>query len=209
MVFFRILLEVGGPAVADLSALRGHTTLRSLTLAGVGSVDLSPLKGLICLDRLEIRRTPSDISQLTGISALNSLILWDAEISNEAAFAGLPSLRSLMLFGCALESLAALQNLSNLEHLTLSRFSGNDLTPLGSLTRIRSLHLHFTRVVDLGWLSDLKAVESLALYGASISDISSLPFFPSLQRLDLRENRIPREQLKTLRRKYPDAKILG
>jgi hypothetical protein len=36
-----------------------------------------------------------------------------------------------------------------------------------------------------------------------------LPFFPKLQKLDIKRNNIPPDQLRALKRKYPFARIVG
>lgn len=99
--------------VADLSVLKGMTSLRSLSVADNGIEDLAPLAGLTSLEELVLASNP--VADLEPIS-------------------GLP-LKRLYLGSTAVESVAPLAGMTSLKHLDLTMISDQvtDLDALDSL----------------------------------------------------------------------------
>ena len=94
--------------------------LRSFNLHVRGVTDISPLKGAINMDWLEIHVcTISDLTALAGMKNLKKLYAWDNRISDLSPLAGLTNLRHIGLSGNQITDLSPLAGLKQLSELRL------------------------------------------------------------------------------------------
>ena len=74
--------------------------------------DISALSGLTALESLHLQNTPvSDISALSGLIALETLVLTDTQISDISALSGLTALKELYLYGTEVRDVSAIQHM--------------------------------------------------------------------------------------------------
>ena len=136
-------LYLGGRnRITDLRPLANLTNLTQLHIwhrevAGMSPVtnlDISPLSGLINLERLSLENNGiSDISPLAGLKELQLLGLSDNSIEDLSPLAGLKKLHHLNLSDNNIKDLSPLTGLTNLEELWIENNSVTDFSPLTAL----------------------------------------------------------------------------
>ena len=136
-------LHLGGRnRITDLRPLANLTHLTQLHiwhrevggLPPVTNLDISPLSGLINLDRLSLENNGiSDISPLAGLEKLKLLGLSDNTIGDISPLAGLKKLRHLNLSDNDIEDLSPLAGLTNLAELWIENNPATDFSPLAAL----------------------------------------------------------------------------
>lgn len=157
----------------------------------------------------------TDLSQLSGLSGLQMLILSGNQIDSIAPLSGLTGLTSLSLSSTPISDLRPLIGLDRLTRLRLDDVTVSDLSPLtelpsltdlylgystldlsaamvtiSELSGLRSLGLTRTGLSDLGRLSGLTNMRNLSLSSNAISDVSPLSGMTSLGFLDLGYNQV-------------------
>ncbi len=160
--------------------------------------DLSPLRGLSALQRLEVRGIGvTDLSPVERLTALRELELWETNVSSLEPLRRLDKLTRLVVFGVGNETgpdqdppdgldLRAVAALPLLEELNLNESPVDDLSPLKGLSRLRALFLGATLVEDLSPLAALGDLERLDLHETNVTDLSPLVGLTRLEALDLR-----------------------
>ena len=178
--------------ISDLTGLEYATNLTSLNLYFNQRIsDISALSGLSNLRTLILTATSiSDFSVLSGLTNLEYLYLTGTNISDLSVLSGLTNLEYLYLAGTNISDLSVLSGLSNLRTLILTATSISDFSVLPGLTNLRSLDLGHTSILDISVLSNLTSLERLYLNHTSISDISVLSNLTSLERLYLNHTSI-------------------
>ena len=116
----------------------------------------------------------SDLTPLSGLTALERLYLVDNMISDLTPLSDLTGLRELSLGSNQITDLTPLSSLTALTALHLAFNDISDLRPLSGLTVARELSLSRNRVSDLGPLSRLTALRELALSSNEITDLKPL-----------------------------------
>ena len=148
-----------------------------LTLYGGGEdglSDLSPLSGLSALKTLVLfNHRISDLKPLETLENLRTLRLEVNRIRDITPLGKLRKLQSLQITDNQISDLRPLAELTQLETLWLSNNQITDITPLRGLKELRDLHLTGNKVTDLRIFSEL-AVSDLRLGGNGITDISAL-----------------------------------
>jgi hypothetical protein len=200
-------VALSGRKARDLSILKHLHRLHTVTLSDSDINDLTPLQQVLRLTSLSLRRTSVDISQLTELRTLRSLNIWDCSVTNQWAFQNLTQLERLTLFGCQLGELTPLVPLQNLIYLSLDGFTG-DLSPIRSLANLQSLRIWSSTPLDLSWLDQLAGLQTLGLEYCRMIYISTLPMLPKLRHLDLTGSRLSSHQMRMLRQKCPDARVV-
>ena len=112
---------------------RGLTSLTDLVLQSNHLItDISALSGLTSLTTLIIDSNKiTDISALSGLTSLISLNVGHNSITHVGALSGLPGLRNLLLYGNSTTDIAALSGLTSLMRLDLrSNPDLSDIQPL-------------------------------------------------------------------------------
>ncbi len=150
--------------------------------------DLSPLRGLLNLQSLNVSRTQvSDLSPLQDLLNLKQLSVSSTQVSDLSPLQGLLNLQSLRLPYTQTTDLIPLQELENLQSLEISHTEVSDLSPLRSLLNLQSLGVACTQVSDLSPLQGLVNLQELYVYDTYVSDLSPLQDLLNLQTLQVHE----------------------
>ena len=153
--------------------------------------NLTPLTGLSALHTLWLNQTQvSDLTPLAGLSALRTLLLTQTQVSDLSPLAGLSALRTLLLTQTQISDLTPLAGLSALRSLWLNQTQVSDLTPLAGLSALQTLDLTQTQVSDLPPLAGLSALRSLGLNQTQVTDLTPLAGLSELETLWLRETQV-------------------
>jgi hypothetical protein len=133
---------------ADLEALRGLTTLKTLNLYGTSITDggLAHLAGLTSLQTLHLNATPitdAGLEHLRGLTSLKELSLYETRVTDEGLrhVGALTGLQNLALGGRQITD-RGLQHLYGLKDLRLISLSGTSVTPAG----VQQLHRTWPRL---------------------------------------------------------------
>ncbi len=186
-------LLVGDPTVTDLGPLADTRLTRLLVVSmpttPKNPVDLSPLRDLATLTRLDLLIPTSGWSALTGLPNLSGLQL--AGIGDVARLDRLRDLAALEIIG--LRDISGLTDIAPLGFLGAPKWLGlhncPDLTNLDGLTRwapsLRRLWLKDCGEADFAPLSALHELDLLDLWGHAPADLSVLSGMHRLQTLRL------------------------
>lgn len=101
------------------------------------------------------------ITPIAGLANLQSLNLWNTQVSDLAPIAGLANLQFLDLRGTQVGDLTPIANLPNLQSLDLRSTQVRDLAPIANLANLQYLDLNNTPVTDASMLRH--PVENLRL----------------------------------------------
>ena len=210
-------LGVADRGIRDLTGLQFATNMYSLSIGnrsrGNQVSDLSPIAGLINLERLYLDSNPiSDISILKGLTNLEELWMDDTSISDLSPLAGLNNLKQLKISRTNVPDLSQVAGLISLELLSFSNHYISDLSPLAGLINLRHVSQWANPISDLsplarltklevinfcgGYISDLTplagltGLKELYLISADISDISPIAGLTGLERMDFADNNI-------------------
>ena len=161
----------------------------------MGDVDwqqFEKLKGLKELKGLQLKTgsvTDKDLIHLEGFVGLESLALWDTQVSGSGFkhLTALPNLRNVTLHPFDDQGLLNLKSLPQLKHLNLYGASVTDdgLRQLGEMTGLEALYLSRTKITDTG-LQHLTSLRNLRVLGLdwnnAITD-AGLPYVAQLENL--------------------------
>jgi hypothetical protein len=162
--------------VTDLSPVRALAGLRKLEIGnyphGKSSLDdLSPLKGLPLVS-LDISGTKvSDLTPLKEMK-LQWLYAMETAVSDLGALRGMPLAHLDLHMARGVTSIQMLEGMP-LEYLNLTWLNVADLSVLRGMTSLRDLILTRSAVADLAPVKDLK-VRSLGIQATKVSDLSPL-----------------------------------
>lgn len=118
------------------------TSLRHLYV-GRGSVtDLTPLEKLTKLEGLRISMNPvSNITPLAGMLQMDRLDLGRTQVRDLTPLKKMTNLTELMLDDTPVEDLTPLAGLAKLERLSIKRTRVSDISPLRSLRKLKFLYV--------------------------------------------------------------------
>ena len=137
--------------------------------------DLSPLKGLRNLQRLNISDTQvSDLSPLKDLQNLQVLHIYSTPVSDLSPLKELRNLQVLSLHSTRVSDLSPLKELKNLQELYIYSTQVSDLSPLIELQNLQEFHLYSTRVSDLSPLKELQNIQELFVYSTLVSDLTPI-----------------------------------
>ena len=190
--------------IKDISGLENFTGLTELIISDSyyndGQVpegtfsDLSPLKGLTGLTKLEIRGThASSVDDIAGLTNLTSLIIESPKHLDLSAIGNLTNLKTLSLETCGIDNEGfnyitdKLTGLTSLE-LGYLNYEGNDISDISSitkLTKLQTLYLDNNNIADITPLSQLTDLEFLSIRCNPVTDISALGNLTNLETLYL------------------------
>ena len=199
-------LEAPNANISNLTGLEGATNLTRLNLGGEfieeeegfsffrnsNSVsDLSPLSGLTNLTSLVLDNNAiTDISAVSELTNLTSLVLDNNAITDISAVSGLTNLTALGLNGNAITDISAVSELTNLTSLSFSSNSIRDISPVAGLTNLTRVNLWDNTISDISTMAGLTNLELLNLGRNAISDISPVSGLTNLTLLWLGSNSI-------------------
>ncbi len=130
---------------------------------------------------------PKNISQLSGLSALN---LDYSDVSDLTPLKGMSSLDTLYMNGTMVDDLTPLKDLCALKSLMMNQTKVSDLTPLAGLNALQNLWMDETDVEDLSSLSGLQNLQLLTMKNTKVHDLAPLSKLRSLQVLALKNTRV-------------------
>ena len=170
----------------NLHFLSSLGALQCLSLSGCfGISDLTLLSGLTALQSLEIHS--GDMSNLPPLSTITQLRCSSSDSIrdlNQILPSGLLRLKSLECDSLWVKSLRSLTGPADLRHLVINNCRQvSDLSPLTALTALTFLRCQGTKVSDLGPLSTLTALESLYCQDTPVSDLRPLSTLTALESL--------------------------
>ena len=120
------------------------STVTELTMNNAGLSDLSPISGMINLEKIAAYGNGiSDLSPLSKLSHLKELRLMKNQIVDISPLQDLLQLTVLRLDGNQIEDISLLPKLQRLENLGLDSNRISNFMPLAELTEIRSMNTNF------------------------------------------------------------------
>ena len=120
------------------------STVTELSMNGAGLSDLSPIAGMINLEKIAAYGNGiSDLSPLSKLSHLSELRLMKNQIVDIAPLQDLLQLTVLRLDGNQIVDISLLPKLQRLERLGLDSNQISDFRPLAELTEIQSMNTNF------------------------------------------------------------------
>jgi len=136
--------------IASLDDLVKMKNLRKVKLAFQYIHDLAPLAELPGLEEIDLRNNPVEsVAPLAGMASLNTLILFDSNVSDLTALSACPNLTLLDVGGTPISSPAAFQGLSALRTLILHKSQLQTLDGIQAFPQLELIHLANTPVRDL------------------------------------------------------------
>ncbi len=147
----------GNIKIVDLKPLAGLVNLDGIRLSSNGVSDFSPLADLVNLRSIHTWGNPvSDISFLTKLTNLEELnICGGANISDLSSLSGLTALKTLYLFDSGISDVSVLAGLTGLTGLELRNNNISDVSPLAGLTNLKWLNLRGNVISDFSALDEL------------------------------------------------------
>ena len=175
-----------GNQVSDLSPIAGLINLERLYLASNPISDISLLKGLTNLKGLVLERTlVSDLSPLKGLTNLEALWMDDTIVSDLSPIARLINLKNLRFHDSLVSDLSPLAGLINLENLTFAHRGLSDISSLAGLVNLKGIFSWDHSISDLSPLAGLTKLERIDFCGGNISDLTPLAGLTGLKELYL------------------------
>lgn len=173
--------------VDSLAPLKKLEHLRFLSLGLLEtSPSYEPLTGMVSLRKLQVTgQFPIDLSFVTSLKDLESLVITRSQISLLPSLAELQKLELVSFYGTNIENLEPLASCSNLKTLNLRRTKVSDVSQVARFSLLEDLALDQSQVSDLspaaGLLSLIEgakrsAWEGLSFIGCPITDRTLLEF---------------------------------
>lgn len=139
-------------------------------------------------------RKISDLTELAGLSRLETLTVRDCRFESTdllTSIASLPSLTSLTLSECALSTVSGLADAQKLEYLDLSGNGGlRDLSVLADMVTLKELYLQNNAVVSVEHLTKLTNLETLDVSYNAITSLAHIANCVKLRHLSANGNQI-------------------
>ncbi|MEG2893304.1 MAG: leucine-rich repeat domain-containing protein, partial [Clostridium sp.] len=203
----------GSKPIESIEGLQYFKNLKNLNLGHQNIKDLSPLKGLNKIERLNISYNRKN-TNYNSISGLKSLKILDIEycniddlkflygldkleeinininpVSNVEVLNQLENLKIINAGNCNIKRIK-IDRLRNLEELNLSGNEVSDLNQLQQLQKIKKLNLSRNPIEKIEMLKNLKTLNSLYIDECKIKDISPVKGLDQLEYLYLSKNMI-------------------
>ena len=169
----RLALDLSDTKVVDLSPLAGAplAVLNVSASKAVGELsDLTPLRGTDLVELNITGTSVSDLSPLRDMRTLEKLDMAATKVSDLGALGAL-RLKSLQIHGCAIRDLTPIRKMP-LEEINLRATRVADLSPLIGMP-IKSIDLTFAPVLDFSALAELP-LEKCYFQRNRITDLSVL-----------------------------------
>ena len=163
----------------DLAPLSELSQLRSLDLAGLKVMDISPLAAFAELQTLRLGSARS-------ASYMKEKLL----LADITPIGRLTSLKDLSLNATSVSNIGPLSSLKNLTDLEIANTDVVDLRPLRNLSELRKLVASFSPIQRLDALSQLKFLRNLQLSATQVSDLSPLADLVNIRLLWLRDTKV-------------------
>ncbi|MDP4197646.1 MAG: hypothetical protein Q8940_21550 [Bacteroidota bacterium] len=191
-----VYLHLGYQGLTDLRPIANLNKLQDLDLIhNLTIVDISPLSNLTNLRSLVIYGNP--IQNISALSNMTKLTYLDASYTNVndlSTLSRLVNLEELHLDGngrgIAITDLEPLRNMTKLKFLSLVGRGISDITPLNNLSELTYLNLFLNNVKDITPISQLKKLDELIIAHNKLDNLSGLRNFENLFNFDANNNEI-------------------
>lgn len=164
--------------------------------------DINGLEKLTRLESLELDNTgitDEDIEVLSKLKLLSSLYLNDTNIENIDVLAPLKKMERIELENTKVKNIDVFKNFKKLYRLVLTNTKIESFEPLEKLDKLEYVDLSGTGMDSLYYLRNATAMLELILDWNNLEDVSIIQNeFLKLERLSLRCNKIPIEDLENL-----------
>lgn len=189
--------------VRDISALAQLSTLEFLFISKAPELtDISAVSEMKGLHDLRIVKTKvSAVPDVSGLSKLSSLWLYDCEVIDTSGLNGNTSISYLQLDGNSITALTDIITLSNLKTLWLGENAITDLQGIGSLSQLETLALDSNQIVSIESLATLDAVKYVAIFSNPVTDITPLLEMDALEEVLVTEDKSMDETVAALKAK--------
>lgn len=190
------LLNLALESITDLNPLAELTDLESLDLNQNRTVeDISPISNLINLKTLILYSNPiKDISVLSNLTKLTELWLLDTPISDINPLRNLSNLEVLYIDGVGLDEefsdISALSYLTKLKYLDIAGRGLTDIKPLENLTELVLLNVSYNNLTEISAVSNMKKLIRLLIRKNKVEDISGAKNLETLDLFDAVDNNI-------------------
>lgn len=189
--------------IESLSGLSGLQSLTYLNLNTPAVTDISPLATLTGLTSATIRVGSANLTQLSGLGALERLTVSAGDTLWSSESVSLPAMTTLKIQG-RMRSIADLIDLPNLKFLTIEDLGLTRIAGIGASKSLQRIKAAGNLIESVDILSDLPNLEEVDISNNTVADLSPLIGHPTLQSLrvaanplssDARTNQIPRLQM--------------
>jgi hypothetical protein len=123
--------------------------------------------------------------EISGLSELLALTLWETQVTDIAHLSGLTMLQLLHLDETPVSDLVPISRLANLQSLGVTHTQVSDISPVTNLAALRFLSIRSTKITDLAPVEKTTSLRSLDLGNTQISTIEPLVGHTGLQALNL------------------------
>lgn len=219
LVLSNALWDITEFSVPDGTALYDDITLMpnlkkvSFEAQTIGT--LSPLSTMENLEELDLtgcRFSADELTHLTRLPSLESLILADCGLSTISDLEGVIALHKLDLSNNTIRNLDVLSSMVTLKEINLQHNAVTDLTAIGSLTELETLDVSFNALTSLkplasctklSWLDagnnqltglsglqELKQLSTLCVEYNQLTNVSGLSALTELTNLSIASNQI-------------------
>lgn len=155
----------------------------SITLKGMKLGSLEPLSGLKSLKHLDLSETGiSQLSDLEGLSALETLKVNGNSLKEGVPMAGFPALKNLEAADSQIEGTAWLSETCQLTRLELSGNALGDFSGIKNCQSLKDLGLARTQMKDTD-SSELQSLAALGRLNVASNELTSVAFAEQLKAL--------------------------
>lgn len=170
--------------ITDLSPL-ADLPLEYLSLTGNQVSDLSPLSGRTALRVLDLGENPvGSVEVLADLTALQEVTLDATGITSVEVFAG-SGIQSLNVRSTWITDFSPLASCPNLSRLIVGELPGGAAETMSGLTGLEELRLYSTSDVDLTCFTGFQKLRDLDLYGSTVSHPEALTQLSNLRCVNL------------------------
>ncbi len=176
------LLNCAHTLVEDLTPLRTLSRLQRLDVTGCPVTSLEPLRYVSALREIDAAYTTvNKAAVLAGLKHLETLNLSHTPVDTLPNLAALSALHTLELDATAIRSIDSLASLKHLVNLNLARTHVAGFAPLARLKSLQSLNLDSTLIINLQPLASLDSLTILQINGTRVADLLPLAKLPLLK----------------------------
>ena len=161
--------NIEGKKIDSVEPLAPLTQLEILYLKQDGIADISPLKGLVNLQELNLSGN-YDIADISAVKDMKKLVMLDISTNSVKDLTPIEGLTSLERLNAANNEISELPDMSNLEKLTAVDLSENQLTNVDELAKLTNLE-----EINLSGNDGLTDITALAALTSLEEDSCYLP----------------------------------
>lgn len=179
--------EVNGEEVTDLSSVKGHDCLLSVSIENTRVTDLSPLAALPNLKVVSLGDNPllEKVAPLASAPRLRGLTLYSGTRISDLRTLSQSPLLDLTLDRASSVDIHQVANLTRLERLSIRNIPFDTLAPLASLASLEKIYLIELPAKDNGFIVSLANLETYYCVESSLPTIEPLRNLTRLRHVTL------------------------